>query len=33
MTPTGWLFLTLSWGLLLALIIFCFAKVFRKSAR
>lgn len=31
MKPAGWVFLILSWGLILGLTIFCFAKVFSKK--
>lgn len=27
----GWIFLILSWGFILGLLIFCFAKVFSKK--
>lgn len=30
MTAGGWIFLTASWTMLLALAVFCFARVFRK---
>lgn len=31
MTIGGWLFLVLSWGIILALAAFCFIKVFAKK--
>jgi hypothetical protein len=31
MTWAGWLFLILSWGFILWLTVFCFAKVFSKK--
>lgn len=29
MKPSGWLFLTLSWGLIVALCVFCLRRVLR----
>jgi len=31
MKESGWLFLILSWGVILGLTVFCFAKVFSKK--
>lgn len=31
MRPEGWLFMILSWGAILAVTVFCFARVFRKK--
>jgi len=31
MKLSGWVFLILSWGLILGLAVFCFAKVFLKK--
>jgi len=31
MKESGWIFLAVSWGLLLALTAFCFYKIFRKK--
>ena len=31
MTPAGWILLVLSWGLIIALNVFCFVKVFGKK--
>jgi hypothetical protein len=31
MRPGGWVFLILSWGIILGLTIFCFFKVFSKK--
>jgi len=31
MKLSGWLFIIFSWGIILALIIFCFIKVFTKK--
>lgn len=29
MTTVGWIFMALSWGVILSLLVFCFSKVFR----
>lgn len=31
MRPSGWVFLALSWGVILGLTIFCFNRIFRNS--
>ena len=31
MRESGWLFLVLSWGFIIALVIFCFYKIFSKK--
>ncbi len=31
MNSSGWLFLIISWGIIIGLVIFCFAKVFAKK--
>lgn len=31
MTPAGWIFLLISWGLIILLVSFCFLKVFSKK--
>ena len=31
MRPSGWIFLILSWGFILGLVIFCFYKIFAKK--
>jgi len=31
MTPTGWMLLVLSWGLIIVLNIYCFVKIFGKK--
>ncbi len=31
MTIGGWIFLSISWGIILSLAIFCFIKVFSKK--
>ena len=31
MTALGWLFIFISWTLILGLVVFCFTKIFRKK--
>jgi hypothetical protein len=31
MTTNGWIFLSVSWSIILGLVIFCFLKVFSKK--
>lgn len=31
MRPDGWLFLIISWGLIVGLTVFCFRQVFKKK--
>lgn len=31
MSPLGWVFIFISWGLIIGLAIFCFVKVFSKK--
>ena len=31
MTGLGWVFLIVSWGVIIGLVIFCFLKIFRKK--
>jgi len=31
MRPSGWVFLILSWGAIIALVAFCFYKIFTKK--
>ena len=31
MTLSGWIFMVISWGLIIGLVVFCFIKIFRKK--
>jgi hypothetical protein len=31
MKLSGWIFMILSWGMILSLVIFCFTRIFRKG--
>ena len=31
MTPFGWLFLIVSWAIIIGLTVFCFVKILRKN--
>jgi len=33
MRPSGWVFLSVSWGLILGLCLFCFQRVFERRRR
>ncbi len=33
MKLSGWIFMLLSWGIILSMAIFCFGRVFKKDSR
>ncbi len=33
MTIFGWVFMIFSWGCILALVVFCFSRIFRRKER